>query len=273
MVRTESDVLTQYDRFSKVMNHFQAVIPEWVDKGMLEAGARRLGLWHDGMLAFQAEAELTALLDYCLYNLPKEGLNLATRYMRRNPPAPGSDEEIVLKAMANARHALLRVSKAVPGVGVECRDLLRDTGLFIPNRGLSISCGKGAMLATRLLAMPDFDISTGAALPVFRETLEGIERVLINLAPRLAACQNDMDDPSIASELATGIIRACLRSGSAEYICTVDDLIPRTLSAPVYVYDDMLDGLGFGGPASRNRACPCGSGMKYKRCCGALKRW
>ncbi|MGD0093729.1 MAG: SEC-C metal-binding domain-containing protein [Planctomycetota bacterium] len=273
MVRTDSDVLTQYDTFKEIADGFLSGILEWVDEGMLEAGARRLGLWHDGRVAYQVEAEMAALLDYCVYHLPKEGLNLAARYLRRHPPLPGSDEEIVLKAMAHARYAVLKVNKPEPGVGVECCDVLRGTDLFIPNRAMSTTAQKGTLLASTLLALPDFDICTGAALPVFREAADDITRVLINLAPRMPACQDHLDDPSVAHELATGIIRACLCSGAAEYVRHIAPPIPETLRAPVYTYDDLLDGLGFGGPASRNRPCPCGSGMKYKRCCGALKRW
>jgi hypothetical protein len=188
--------------------------------------------------------------------------------MRHHPPLAGSDEELVLNAMSNARHALLSVSKLVPGVGLECYDLLRRKDLFMVNRGFSRTGQKGAVLASRLLSLPDFEMSTGADLPVFRESLDAVAKVLGDLGRRLGAGFDNVDDPRIAFELSTGIIRACLRNHAAEWV-RYESNVENT---PMQEFP-FFETIDCGGPTSRNRPCPCGSGLKYKRCCGQLKRW
>ncbi|MCY3021382.1 MAG: SEC-C metal-binding domain-containing protein [Planctomycetota bacterium] len=271
MIATQADVLVDYDRLSNVVHNFHGVIPSTISKWDLDAAARKLGLWHRGVVIFRAEHELNVLMDYCVYNMPVAGLSAAARYMRRNPPAAGSDEELALQAMAGARHAVLSISSIVPGVGVECRDLLRDSSVFMVNRNLSRTARKGRLFASRLLSLPGFEMSTGADLPVFSDALDAIEEALRALGPSLGADAESVDDPRIAPQVSTCIIRACLRSGAADWIRMDQSGADPATALPSF--PDCVPDADVGGPHARNRPCPCGSGMKYKHCCGELKRW
>jgi hypothetical protein len=289
VIATEADVLVLYDKLGTIVRHYQSVLLKHVSAEAMHTAARRLGLLRQGVFVYSAESEMAVHADYCIYNMPVNGLNLAGRYLRDHPPVPGSDEETVLRAMAGARYALLSVSKLAPGVGVECYDLLRGQDIFMANRGFSLTGQKGAVLASRLLSLPGFDMSTGADLPVFAETMDAISEVLNEAQRRLGAGPDNVDDPSIAPELSTGIIRACLRCGASEYMRYDDSraiearaargepVLPSGSETPP-IPDDLIPeyagvSQGYGGPTSRNRPCPCGSGLKYKRCCGSLKHY
>src|SRR5436190_938978 len=98
---------------------------------------------------------------------------------------------------------------------------------------------------------------------VRRHGMNAVERYL---APAPAAARvGGMDvrqpSPEEASELAATTIRACLRRGAAERIAYVE---PGQEGRPV----GGSRALAPARRAGRNDPCPCGSGRKYKRCCG-----
>jgi uncharacterized protein YecA (UPF0149 family) len=105
-------------------------------------------------------------------------------------------------------------------------------------------------------------MTTGAMLPVDRTILEDL---LHQLPTRFATAtieQFRQLSPNAQSDLAECVIRACLAGGAASYVEAKDvktgprpSLAQRSRSQAAWRHP-------------RNAPCPCGSGQKYKRCCG-----
>lgn len=79
-------------------------------------------------------------------------------------------------------------------------------------------------------------------------------------------------DPSASSPLAKDLFLRLWRRDAAELRRRFDEVRAAVLSAPAAQSHPSASGLASVAPParqpSRNLSCPCGSGKKYKRCCG-----
>ncbi len=110
-------------------------------------------------------------------------------------------------------------------------------------------------LATRIIPLGECWMTTAAGLPL---SAEAIGDVLSRFTG-----EDQFDDSGIKSPLVFEIVRACLAHGAAEQIRYEDgeaeslegwEASQRPYEAPR--------------APGRNERCPCGSGKKYKACCG-----
>jgi len=228
-----------------------------LSKEDLHEGARRLGILHGETLVFDSPDETSVLMDYCIYNVYRGGENSAQRYLAESPPRD-SVEMTVLQAMQTAYYSILQVSDVERGVGVAVRDLLRGGTGFLVDVGFGSSAQPGWSAAGRVIPLEDFLISGGAALPINAEAISRIEEELKRIDP---ATDFSRLSPGQEADLAAMVIRSCLRSGASAQIryespgSTPSRENPASrVSRPVR--------------ANRNDPCPCGSGRKYKTCCG-----
>lgn len=120
-------------------------------KEVLDEGARKLGMLHGDTFVFDSEDETSVLMDYCIYNVFRQGRNAIDRYLCDCPPDPASDEMVCLRAMQHAKYALLVVLSVERGVGLHVRDLLTDGTHFLVDIGFSQTAERNAVLATFLL--------------------------------------------------------------------------------------------------------------------------
>jgi len=56
---------------------------------------------------------------------------------------------------------------------------------------------------------------------------------------------------------------------SREYLIVASPVVPVAAMLPVWLRPIRRRGPGEAGAVGRNAPCPCGSGRKFKRCCGA----
>jgi hypothetical protein len=180
-------------------------------KSALNGIGEALGFLKDGVLVFQSEDMTSVLSDCCFYDRYEDGKNLVRRYAETHPAEPGSDEHYLLDAYLHARFRMLMVQSAVPGAGVECRDILNDEDVFVMDVGLSRSAEAGGTFATRTIPLGEYWMTTGAGLPVgSREAMKQAVR-RIESGPRPKAMQG----PGYES---LTLIRACLETGAADYV-------------------------------------------------------
>jgi SEC-C motif domain protein len=115
------------------------------------------------------------------------------------------------------------------------------------------------MLAGRVIPWDGFLMTGGAMLPVAGHAARRVAEVMVREIPR----DTDFTRLTRAQEadLTAMIIRACLEGGASEHI--------------MYETPGEARGTGRRSPAlptrlraNRNDPCPCGSGRKYKSCCG-----
>jgi uncharacterized protein YecA (UPF0149 family) len=84
---------------------------------------------------------------------------------------------------------------------------------------------------------------------------------------RTFARERKIDNPSDLSaqqqaEFAAGIMRMCLAKGSSEHVAYVDPAKEKGPASARPVTGGAKLHVG------RNAPCPCGSGRKFKKCCG-----
>jgi hypothetical protein len=257
------DILARYQRMRKVSLELNKALPRYVPREGLEATARRLGFWQKGTLVFDSMDQSCVLFDQAIHGYFKDGRNAVDRYLADHPPTPGSDQEAVLAAKQRSFYSLFQVEGIVPDVGVHVHDMLRDRRQFLADVGFSQTAVKGLVLATRVLPFEDFIMTAGAALPTDADTLTKISRL-----PALNKPPSDIESMSRQemADVAATVIGLCLKGDHSQDIYyegieddSEDDKVPPAGEA-IRLPETQRVG--------RNDPCPCGSGKKYKKCCG-----
>jgi hypothetical protein len=233
-----------------------------LSKNALEEGGKALGILRNGVFVLGNEDESNVLMDYCLHDVREDGINAIERFLAKSPPAPGSDELLILQAKRAAWYSLFVVEQAEPGVGVHVRDLLRQQQLFLTDMGLGSSAPAGAVLASRIMTIEGIHATTGAALPLGIFPAAAQQQILSTLANAFLGADLASLPPEDASRLAAMVIQGCLKSGSAD---RVRYETPGVQSERRVKVGAVRSGRRIG----RNDRCPCGSGRKFKQCCGA----
>lgn len=257
-----AELLARYTHLRQVGLELNNRLVETLDRGALDEGGKKLGILKRNVLALDTEDEIAVLMDYCLHDVRRHGLNAVERYLAESSPDPGSDEWVLLQALRQSRYSVLVVESTEPGVGVHVRDLLRDEPLFLVDVGLGSTAAVGMILAGRVMAPEGIGMTTGAALPVGVLSPAERARFLNGLKATFEGRDFGNLSPAEASELAAAAIRTCLRQGAAERIAYVE---PGRGGGPGAVSEALPPARRIG----RNDPCPCGSGRKFKRCCGA----
>jgi hypothetical protein len=259
-----TELLARYKHLRQVGLRLNHRLVKTLSKSVLDEGGKKLGTLKKNVLVLDTEDEIVVLMDYCIHDVRRQGVNAVERYLAESPPAPDSEEMVLLQAMRQARYSLFAVEAAEPGVGVHVRDLLRDEPLFLVDVGFSRTATPGLVLAARVMAPEGISQTTGAALPFGVLPAANRAEFLGGLATTFKLPDLRHLSPEGAGELAAAVIRTCLQSGAAEHIQYHEPRLSggrgRVPAAP---------------PAARhvgrNDPCPCGSGKKYKHCCGARR--
>ena len=235
-------------------------IAKMVSREDLDAAARALGLrGRDGVMQFDNEEEVTVLVDYALHNIVRDGQNAIDRFAQRHTPADGSDEMLLLRAMRRARYEIISIKSAIPGVGLLCEALRIQGPFLLINVNLSRTAEAGQAFAGRILSPTgNWWMTTGVILPLDRRSL----------APIFAGMKEHERRPGGEAEMpeherAALIIRSCLAAGASRQVRTAEPgAEPAGIASPALP-------LRAAPKTGRNDPCPCGSGKKHKKCCGA----
>ncbi len=261
MMTDHAGLLARYKHLRKVGLELNNKLVKRLTGDVFDEGVRALGLTGDGKtLMLDTEDEMAVLADYCLHDVRRGGLNTIDRFLTESPPPAGSDEMLMLQAKQQAWFTLIQVTDLEPGVGVHVHDLLRDEPQFIVDIGFSNTADPGMILAARLMIVDGIGMTTGAALPVSELTQQDRERLFKMMGTVIGDADPRNLPPEVASTLAGRIIRGLLKRGAAEYIgyCSPSAHARRRHTpAPAAKQH-----------AGRNDPCPCGSGRKFKHCCG-----
>ena len=284
-----ADILEQYTRMRQIGRELNQSLIKCLSEDALKTVARRLGILRKGTIVCDEE-ELPVLFDHAIHDDWHNGKNAVDRYLATNPPAPGSDEETLLTAMRQAYFSIFQVKSVVKGVGVEVVDVLRDRALFVADVGFSGSARAGMAIATRVIPLNGFVMTTGAPLPV---SAFAMKQVVAFLEEEDAVPEDFQAMPrQVWADMAGFVIGLCLRnSGNVhmKYLNPGEDtneVLKRAREGDSTGPDseDDADGemeyVGSGEEdqvtapihsdeqVGRNDPCPCGSGRKFKKCCG-----
>lgn len=249
--------LARYRRLRAVQMDLHRTLMKELPKSAIEDCAEALGLYEKGTLVFGSESEMSVLMDYCIYDYRWDGQNVIERHLGQLPVEAGSDERVLLEAMVEARYSLLVVEEVIEGFGVQTRDLLNGEGVFVMDVAFSQTAPKDVILACRIISPGDgsFSMTTGAALAGDSAIMVGS---MTEIARQFGRDIGDLDiaemSPEKAADLSASIIRIFLEEGASS--CVTRELGAGEKAAKPRP------------KVGRNDPCPCGSGKKYKKCCG-----
>jgi hypothetical protein len=255
---TFREQLAHYQQFRTLQKSLNGPLLEMLPKNAAEKCGKALGIYRDKVMVFGSATEMSVLMEYSLYDYRWERHNVIEQYISQTPLEPGSDKAIFLEAMAKARYSLFRIEAVEKGVGIQTLDLFRRDNCFVIDIGLSETAIKNMVLAGRIINLGDnkFSMTTGASLPVDRYILE---RIIREIPKRFGNTEAEIAgmSPERAAEFSAAIIRICLEGDAASHMGYDEkDAVGKTIR----------DGPKIG----RNEPCPCGSGKKYKKCCGRM---
>src|SRR4051794_35568156 len=162
----QSLIVAEYRRYRGIATQLAKKFLESLPKQAFNDSAEELGLLKRGKIVLENEQEMDILADFCVHEHRVDGRNVVQRLLEEAPPPPGSDELLVHTAMAAAFYSIFRVESKVKGVGVNVLDLLRGGSRFIADIQFGKTATVGLGLAMRLVPLPEFHMSSGAALPL-----------------------------------------------------------------------------------------------------------
>jgi hypothetical protein len=255
---SHAHLVPTYLRLRKKSTALNHRLVETLSKDVLDEGGRTLGILKKGTLVLGSEDELAVLMDYCIYNVYRGGRNAVEKMLAESPPSD-PDELALLEAQTAAYYSIFQVVGVERGTGVMVEDTLRGGTQFMVDVSFGNTARPGYLLAGRVIPLDGYLMSGGAMLPVAGRGAQRLADMLAREVPR------DTDftrlTPTQEAELTAKMIRACLETGASEHI----------------VYATPGEGKRSGRwpaeqaghvRANRNDPCPCGSGRKYKSCCG-----
>jgi hypothetical protein len=193
-------------------------------------------------------------VDYAIHDVRHDGLNAIDRVLRDDPPAEGSINLRLLRSMQQAFFSLFTVTDVEPGLGVHGEEGPARKRRFIADIGFSRTASPGSIIATRMLSPGDgWHMTTGAALPLLPRAIDAIAHDLEAYIRRHGA------EP-VGAALSSVILRHCIAAGASRSIryASVNPEDDASTVGPIRATPRI----------GRNDPCSCGSGKKYKKCCG-----
>lgn len=253
----DSSPAAEYARLRAVLTPINSELCARLPREALEWAGQRLGLLHRGTLIFGSEDDASVLMDFCAHAWRVGGLNVTQRLLAEAPGEPGSDRRLLLGALAVARYRILVVQRIVEGFGVVTFDALDRTEVTVADLGLASSAVPHAVVAGRILHLPGFAIQSGIAQHVTRSALVELRRRLAKTTELDALPQTSRDD--LLAEVTTRCILEVRAREEAD---------PFLGAGPQAALGPPPPAHRLSRRPSRNGPCPCGSGRRYKGCCG-----
>jgi hypothetical protein len=257
----QSEVMAEYLVLRAAGKRVSHPLVESLSRDDLKTAARLLGrLQGENTFVFESEDETSVLMDYGIHEIFHDGLNAVGRMLRNNPPPEGSPELRSLQAQSRAHYTILQVIKVMPKFGVLALDQFRDKEVVIVDVGFGQTAEVGMQFASRIYSPAlEWWMTGGASLPITPAAAGEI------IAAERAYIERHGRAP-LGPDRSLLTIRACLKAGASQQVRYANpgenvNAVRGELSEPVRPIR-ALNKVG------RNDPCPCGSGKKYKKCCG-----
>jgi hypothetical protein len=189
---SREEVLTRYRRLREISKRHQTEAVRYVPHSALLDQARRIGLAVGKTLVAESMDELTLAFDLALYTAPPGRSRGIERYARSAAVPAGSDDEVVLQAMRQARFSVWQVERRHEAVGLVVQDLMRENSLWLVDESLEQTAPEGMSVAMRVIMPEAFAMTCGVIVPVDAMLLDEVfEEVLGRIRGEADAIAND----------------------------------------------------------------------------------
>ena len=213
---SREEVLTRYRRLREISKRHQTEAVRYVPHSALLDQARRIGLAVGKTLVAESMDELTLAFDLALYTAPPGRSRGIERYARSAAVPAGSDDEVVLQAMRQARFSVWQVERRHEAVGLVVQDLMRENSLWLVDESLEQTAPEGMSVAMRVIMPEAFAMTCGVIVPVNAMLLDEVfDEVLGRIRGEADAIANDR-------RFATTIYRMAVLEGLMDQVGFVD---------------------------------------------------
>jgi hypothetical protein len=250
-------IVRDYKRLRKASIGLNTALVKTLSRDDIGVAAGMIGMGTRDGLELETQDEMSVLMDVAIHDVFRDEKNAVERMLEEAPPPEGSDELLLLRSLRESIYSLMEVQEVIFGVGVRAVDMLTKNSMLVVDLGFSQTARPEMMLAARLYSPgPNWWMTTGAALPVNEEA--AVE--LIGACVGYELLHGEMPSPH---EFAGVAINACLGTGASHEV-------RYTPLGAVPLEEEVGPVLPIRVPkkVGRNDPCPCGSGRKYKKCCG-----
>lgn len=160
------ELVAEYKRLWPLMPKLHRNIAKMADKNALKTCAKRLRLsTRQGAqlgMVFTNEYETELFQDYLIYMYRPRGFSLVRQMRNRKPYPVGSDEQVLLEGMHQARFSLFWIKELHPNGGMVVLDVITGEELFVLDQSLPQQEMVGLLAAFRIFPFRNAWMHTGA---------------------------------------------------------------------------------------------------------------
>jgi hypothetical protein len=215
------DQIERYKHYRQIGLRLNLLLVKQLPKIATAECGKKLGIFKAGTLILNNDDEIAILYDYALHHYRRAGKTVIERYLEQTPPAPESDEAMLLQAMLKARYSLFLVDGLERGNHIILRDILANDRVDLIDVGLSQTGMPGRILAGRILPMGDFYMSSGTMIPLPEGVYEASIRPIIDKFMGDEAAKKPLSRTQEAAFVAR-VIRVALHAGGADNVFYTD---------------------------------------------------
>ena len=247
----------RYDHLRAVCRELNNEIMLTTDKYAPRRAAEMLGMLQGETIVADLDVASALIPEFVSHGLFSGGENAVQRF-RRTHPQTDPERRMLLDAKSQAIFTLAGVVETYPAEhALVVEDLfLNNQRMLLADRSLSANASPGNVLCLRMYQVDKFWMNTGLGLSL------GVNTRYPPLLDYIAASdlKNMRTDPDsqdlIHGWYAAMVIKTVLSRhfGGTEF---ADDMPEENNDPPLE--SERIE---------RNAPCPCGSGKKYKKCCG-----
>lgn len=213
---SREEILARYRRLREISTRHQTEALRFVPHATLLEQARRIGLTVGRTLVAESMDELTLAFDLSLYTAPPGRSRGIDRYARSAGVVLGSDEDVMLQAMRQARFSVWQVERRHETAGFIVQDLIREERVWLVDENLERTASVGMTLAMRVSTPDAFTMTCGMIVPVDAVPMDEIfEEVL-------GRVQGEPDAIANNRRFATALYRIAIRDGILDQVGFVD---------------------------------------------------
>lgn len=213
----KSSKLKRYKRLRKTGKKLNIELMEMIPKKAILKNAKMFRMLKRNTLMLENEDELSILFDYCIHNYRQKGKNIVKQYLENTPPAPVSDEMILLRALSESYYSLFQIKQVHKGEGATLLDIIRNKSLFLMDMGIGTSAIIDMIFAGRIMNVGDFYMTTGSFISLNGEILE---KNIMPIIRKFFKAKNigTILPPARESKFSAEIIRASLKAGALDFM-------------------------------------------------------
>ncbi len=177
------ETLERYRHLRAINKSHHSELTKHLPKKSFLTWGKRLGLIKGKKtLVANSISEVHLLNDIAIYSARLGKTTPVERYRRRAEFPVESDEAFVLDAMCNSKFAFIMIMRRHPVAGLIVSDLLRREEIWLMDEGLEETGQEGVVLASRLVNLYDFYMTTGVSVLLDEDLLEEIAGPFINFS-------------------------------------------------------------------------------------------